>query len=340
MATNYSMLSNIAGGIREGMTAYQTAKNQERQERMNGLLHGYTENPDTGEFELTPEMKQEKELKQRKATAELAETDPNSELSKNTQAWAKQNGLLGTEGMSASQIKGLIPIITAKTKGEYAEKAAGVRGAGSSNLADIRRDNQSASAAKSIHDDPVLKDMRAQAVNVEKGMHLISDPNAQPSVTAMHEIAQDFAAALSGKGVASDFKLKNISTPTLQENIKKLESFITSNPNQPAPPEVVAFWKDMGSRLQGAYNDQMSIRAKNKLVGMERAYKHNPDAFASAKEASDLYQNGKWKELEGVEPAQAAAGGGQHPQDSAAVTWAKSNPKDPRAAAILKANGL
>jgi hypothetical protein len=38
--------------------------------------------------------------------------------------------------------------------------------------------------------------------------------------------------------------------------------------------------------------------------------------------------------------AEAAVSGGAHPQDDEAIKWAKSNPRDPRAAAILKANGM
>ncbi len=40
------------------------------------------------------------------------------------------------------------------------------------------------------------------------------------------------------------------------------------------------------------------------------------------------------------QPAQAAAPvPAPHPQDSAALQWAKANPKDPRSAAILQING-
>jgi len=41
-----------------------------------------------------------------------------------------------------------------------------------------------------------------------------------------------------------------------------------------------------------------------------------------------------------IEPAPSPASAKAHPQDSEAVQWAKVNPNDPRAAAILKANGL
>lgn len=38
-------------------------------------------------------------------------------------------------------------------------------------------------------------------------------------------------------------------------------------------------------------------------------------------------------------PRSASSSSGDHPHDSAAVTWAKSNPEDPRSAKILKLNG-
>lgn len=44
--------------------------------------------------------------------------------------------------------------------------------------------------------------------------------------------------------------------------------------------------------------------------------------------------------MPGISGAQAAPGGSAHPQDQAAVQWAKSHPGDPRAQKIMRLNGL
>lgn len=295
MATNYGMLNNIASGVKEAMTAYQTNKTLQRQEQMQNLLQGAQENPDTGQLEYTPEMKMRKDAELKGLLAKQNESIADSEESKSARALAKANGLLVPDTMTAAQLKEYSPILTAKMKDEYLLKSLANRGGNLNINADIKRDAQSAKAVNDIHNDKMLTGMMGQAQNIDKGMNLITGDKA-PSVTTMHEIAQDFAQALSGKGVASDFKLKSISTPTLQENLAKLNQYMTSNPNQPAPPEVVAFWKDMGERLRGAYDRQMGARANSKVSEIETIYSHNPNAVKAAKSAADLYRTGKWRE--------------------------------------------
>ncbi len=142
---------------------------------------------------------------------------------------------------------------------------SGLRGQAMMQGNDIKRDAQSAQAVAKIHGDKALQGMRQQATMIDKGLDLTSDPSNPPSVTAMHEFAQDVSAALSGKAASSDMKLRSISTPTVREKLANLEAYITSDPNQPAPPEVVKFWNGMGNRLKEAYGRQMSARAKSRF---------------------------------------------------------------------------
>ncbi len=167
---------------------------------------------------------------------------------------------------------------------------------------DLVGDNQAASAAKIVHSDKPLMQLRQNASNVDRGMHLLE--NGTPTVTTMHEIAQDFAAALANGKIASDFKLKSVSTPTLEEQRKKLEAFLTSNPNQPAPPEVIRFWTDMGQRLQEAYGRQMSSRASEVVHTIGTQFAHNPNAVKAAQDQATLYKTGAWKGL-GLDEAPA-----------------------------------
>jgi hypothetical protein len=153
-------------------------------------------------------------------------------------------------------------------------------------------DAQAAQAAKNIHDNEAISKYREQAMNVDRGLQTMGE---NPSVTQMSEIAQDFAQALSGKGVSSDFRIKEISTPTVKSQLAKLASYVTSNPDQSAPPEVVKFWKDMGQRLSGAYDRQLAAQAKNIDTTTDTAYGHNPQARSSAHAAANLYISGKWR---------------------------------------------
>lgn len=55
---NYGLLTEMANGIKEGMLAYQTASQIKRQNQLTNLQQGLVENPQTGQLEYTPEMKQ------------------------------------------------------------------------------------------------------------------------------------------------------------------------------------------------------------------------------------------------------------------------------------------
>lgn len=126
MATNYGMLNNIASGVKEAMTAYQTNKTLQRQEQMQNLLQGARENPETGELEYTPEMKMKKEAEMRGLISDKNKSDPMSPESKQMQDWAKANGIANAENLSASQIEKLIPTVTTRMNNEAALARAGL----------------------------------------------------------------------------------------------------------------------------------------------------------------------------------------------------------------------
>ena len=183
---------------------------------------------------------------------------------------------------------------------------SGLRGQAMMQGNDIKRDSQSAQAVAKIHGDKALSGMRQQATMIDKGLELTSDPNNPPSVVAMHEFAQDVSAALAGKAASSDMKLRSISTPSIKEKLANLESYIESNPNQPAPPEVVKFWNGMGNRLKEAYGRQMAARASEVAKQAGTVYKHNPNAQKAQQDAAQMYKDGSWRDSSDVDSGQAA----------------------------------
>ncbi len=192
----------------------------------------------------------------------------------------------------------------------------GLRGQAAMENVDTRRDNQSAQAVAKIHQDKALSGMRQQATMIDKGLELTSDPNNPPSVVAMHEFAQDVSAALAGKAASSDMKLRSISTPSVREKLANLESYITSNPNQPAPPEVVKFWNGMGNRLKEAYGRQMAARAGEVAKQAGTVYKHNPAAQKAQQDAAQMYKDGSWRDSSDIQ--ETASPQQQAPQQQAA----------------------
>jgi hypothetical protein len=82
MAENWGLLNNMASGIKEAMTLYQTTQANKRQEKMMGLLQGVETNPETGEFQYTPEKQAEIELKRKKEALDLQKAEQGLGLEK------------------------------------------------------------------------------------------------------------------------------------------------------------------------------------------------------------------------------------------------------------------
>jgi len=110
---NYGLMNEMVNGIREGMLAFQTARQIKRQNKMENLMKGVQENPETGELEYTPEMKEQKRVEGLLKKQQLAEYEPGS-------ASKALTGLLGEgavpETMSLREAKELAPFYTTKMK--------------------------------------------------------------------------------------------------------------------------------------------------------------------------------------------------------------------------------
>lgn len=157
--------------------------------------------------------------------------------------------------------------------------------------ADTSKGNQSAVAVARVNNDEAIKNMTQQSRNIQKGMENLA---SKPSVTQLNEVAQDFSAAMSGKAASSDFKLKEISSKTMGTELAKIKTFVSNNPDQPAPQEMVDFWRKFGDRLDGAYHRQIGARAQTLGQEASTVYSKNPDAVEAVKGIVKSYKNGSW----------------------------------------------
>lgn len=306
-------------------------------ERLDLYKAQLMQNPDTGEY-------QERPLTQRE------------QIGENTK-------LFGEGGMKDPNDPTGTHIITNTASPKYlAAQNAGLRGQAAMIGIGTRQDNQAASAVHKIHDDKVIVQMRGQATNIDKGLDTLEgSATHKPSWLEVNEVAQDYANALSGAKGSSDFKLKQSEQESFDKYLGDVIGRAKSDPNQPADDTYINFYKQFGQRLKSTYDKQLGSRASNLLTGSKTAYAHNPNAFGAMKEAADLYRSGGWRNdpdvggglmqtgmiKPGLVPTgmvnqgmvQGAAPAQTHPEADAAVQWAKANPKDPRAAEILKRLG-
>lgn len=170
-----------------------------------------------------------------------------------------------------------------------------VRSGSYSDRVDISRDDQTVKAIKNINEDPKIIQFTNQINAIDRGLHFITDPKKPPNFTMLAEVEQDFAGALAAAKVSSDFKLKSISQETMAKKFGELRTWITSNPNQPVPPELTKFYQDMGERLNKSYAVQLSARAKQLTKDNKLAYSKNPNAIEASDSTAASYMDGTWK---------------------------------------------
>lgn len=134
----------------------------------------------------------------------------------------------------------------------------------------------------------------------------------------------DELAKIATGGVPGEHGVKALMPSNLSTKIAEFKNFLLSKPTPTQAGEYVkrniAYLKD----LQNVSQDTLNDYRKNIIHGAKKSIR--PEDLEEV--MSDYGLGEKPKTIK------------EHPMDEEAVAWAKANPQDPRAAAILRANGL
>lgn len=367
---NYGLLGGMASGIKEGLVAYQTTQNIQRQNQMQNLLSGVQKDGD-GNLQFTPEMQQQRQLQNQATQSQAKEFDPNSEESQGARAYAKSTtgqdlpdtvtahqikeyspygvGMLKNQGLIGSaQVKADASTDNAQTS---ADAKAGAAAAGSDRHAassqdkvfhDVQSMVESARGNKSVQQ--AESDLYA-AKKFESLTNLYGDPNklnpqqVQLAASEIGKIAQG--------GSPTESELKGLNQDTIPKTLASAAQYFTNSPSAANQGKFIQAMQDYTTALRGDAQGIVSerygriIESNKNGMGpdhyqdMQKQYinRFNPSGQNAPAQGSGQGLLGS--QAQGQQSAQAP-----HAQDSAAVQWAKSNPNDPRSAAIMKANGL
>lgn len=165
-----------------------------------------------------------------------------------------------------------------------------------------------------------------------------------PNAINMRELATSVANMLSSGSQTAVTQVNELVPHTFSGNAAKIQEWLTSNPHGAGQQKFAEMYLHIAQRekeiaqtqmLQAQFKKANSTHSKLKDLDEDSWY-HNLAV------STDIPVD-KIKEME-----QDPSFNGQykakdtktHPQDSEAVAWAKKNPNDPRAAAILQANGM
>ena len=142
----------------------------------------------------------------------------------------------------------------------------------------------------------------------------------------------DLAGVMQG-GSPQEDTLRATHYGSYYQDWSNFKGKITGTPQDANSPEIVAKLKQLALGIGSVDNKVITnnLAMIEKYPSMTYLIKKDPQGWANFKQTM-------MGTLQTGDESGGNGGGTPHPQDSAAVSWAKANPNDPRAAKILQLN--
>lgn len=322
-----SLNANLLKGYQQALGAagrrpadYSLADSLEKQANVpiEQLEHGIKFQDQTQKMEFNKEM-----------------DDPNSKTSQFTQAIAVKYGIdpKKVEGVPASALSKLIPALGTASYHEALINSKNTLGAAKNDKSNATSQehavNQTQNLLESSRSTPDVKQAYTDHLNAMKANSLfkrIGDlNNASPQDIAL---LKNELGKISTGGKAGSQELQALDPGTFSEKFAKVAGSFMNEPTAANAGPFLQKYKDYINDLDN--NAKSIINTKIGRVLETRKKSLGEDNFNMFKQQympGELSQSSQNLES-------------KHPEDSDAVKWAKANPKDPRAAQILKVNGI
>lgn len=348
------LISGIGEGIQQGLLMYQKQKQLNRENQIQNLTAGI-EDDGNGNLKLSDQMQQHRQAQALGDQKTISGYDPNSEYSKGQVVMgnkiAQKAGLgqgLIPEGTSASDVNSENGIIGKGIAGGFGMQAGQIKA--NSFLQAGQQKNQSFADkdASSVSKDyeSTLKPYRQVNEDVAKVEATLNtkDKNGNPMITPAQ--LGDVNAAIAriySPGHMSDATVSRTEYESMPAKFAAAVQKWTANPQDIGSRQLIDHIIDQAHHLANVSN-QNALRETDSL---DSGYQNLqvPSAKKTAQDKSSDFRkrfSNKYQEV-GENPTMLGrgqtSGTTPHPQDQAAIAWANANPKDPRSAAILKANG-
>lgn len=163
--------------------------------------------------------------------------------------------------------------------------------------------------------------------------------NPNPPPQQLYELARGLDRLISGAAPTIG-ATEHLIPKTWRGSLADFSQWLTSQPKGAGGQAFVKQMQETINRIREStqgFVDSTNAKTVNAYSHLSRK---NAERFKSAIRSAELdpsnFDQTTW-EYRGAPKAQPVEA---HPQDSEAVQWAKANPGDPRAVAILKANGV
>ncbi len=346
------LLSGLANGIKEGLITYQNAQNIQHTQRMQELMAGVTRDAD-GNMVPTPEAAAHKQagfINDQQTIASADPNDPHSQrlaAARNIFARAGNTKLTSDPytGLSANEQDKVDALSKADISGQYGmlgkqaiANVMGERVAVQKEGLDFNKHKTAVAAAGSDGTTQKLLDGYQSMKNAL--VEFKNNPSPQ-SFHTLQSVARMNAGSSNRSGVSERADQYATDTGIKKDEIIQMMTGNMQDVNLSSPGMVDAIMKVMNGELT-----QKQVQASQQVGKKTKGFLSEYDKPSMQKKKVDLNnvikdQYGQFDLDENGKPIQQeAAPANAHPMDEAAVAWARANPKDPRAPAILKHNGL
>lgn len=332
---NYGFMTGLASGVNGFLNTYTTMKNIQHQQQMQELTSGVTKD-ENGNLTLTPDKQAQLQAQTDQAKHQSALLSSASPESQNVNKFV--GGLTGKqipEGMSGADTEKFQNLLGKDVSGQYALQGKQMSNDMMNNrmgmMLDQRQQRNQMSGNQQYSKEMGNTENTLMSANrVNTLIQGIKAKDLQSTPQLKSDLSAALAQMLNGGKPATVYGMSHQDFDSAYGRAQRATQFLTGTTGDSmTDAQLNQLQKDIAA-LSGEYQKQHETKFKSFEAGL-------PEQVRPGLE--DRYN----KFRQGANVGQGLVGQGQpqgHPQDSAAVQWAKTNPNDPRSAAILKANGM
>lgn len=325
---DYGLLGALGEGLKAGLSSYQNERDYQLKQKQLEQEKAYKSamtrkaglvfNPETGQYEETPESKLKTSFEATKFKREQEEIDPNSETSKNARQLAKQilenskkgSGGLITDNMSAKDIEDRGMLKAQVAAGNSAQRTAeyvalgkernAIAGAGLSE----RQNVHATDSGQAFEKNTILKQSKNTINSLERAESL--GRGAEPlTAKSFNILQQDLINALAPGGAATEGKVNREMVETLQAKLNEANlSFGKVSDLRKEQPEVFNNIMNIIAQVKKDYIHAANREAKN--IHQSFAQSTNPKVQETIKNKLRDYGADAYAEIyEGRSPTEA-----------------------------------
>lgn len=355
---DYGLLGGIGEGLKQGILMYQRTKQLDRENQIQNLVSG-VQTDENGNLQLNPEKQAQQQAQSLRAQSDIESYDPNSQKSINARNLAKQilakaspgaeKGI--TDDMSANELNSENGLVGKAVQGGYGMQGNQLRASAMAGRIDEQKNNNASHAGNEF--EHMLKPYKNVTNSLDRSESTLTNSSIPLTRATMNAAKQDYVNAIAQGGAATEGKVSREMDQTFQETWNGMLSKMGDNDDlRKSEPQMVSQLLSQVRAMKGEWQKAQSQQASD--IADDYQSNTNPRVQDTIKTklqryAPDVYQQRYGQQGPANAPFSPQSGlignGPQgspqaHPQDDAAIAWAKANPNDPRAAKILQANGV